>query len=213
MPLCTVKFFFLNISTRTFNVNRSYSIVWRWIRNLFYECDGRFYIFYQYETWVKIWKQSEWHNSILNVKTLKFLLITYSLFFFLNVSFKSSMLHTIHGMASPSLVISNNNTYRDTGQPFKMFISEELWHSHLLPCYWQWSCHYLFYWLRYVPTGDWIPINPIQPVCKFDRVFFFKLCVVLQINIAFLGYKIPRNAFFFTCYWVKKIKINTKSYC
>ena len=29
--------------------------------------------------------------------------------------------------------------------PFIMVISEDPWHSHLLPSYWQRSCHYLFY--------------------------------------------------------------------
>ena len=35
------------------------------------------------------------------------------------------------------------HTYRETGKPFIMVISEDQWHSHLLPCVWQWSCHYL----------------------------------------------------------------------
>ena len=29
----------------------------------------------------------------------------------------------------------------DTGLPFIMVISEDPWHSHLLPSVWQWSCH------------------------------------------------------------------------
>ena len=37
------------------------------------------------------------------------------------------------------------HTYCDTGLPFIMVISEDPWHSHLLPSVWQWSCHYLFY--------------------------------------------------------------------
>ena len=36
------------------------------------------------------------------------------------------------------------NTYCGTGHPFRIVISEDLWHSHLLPSVWQWSCHYLF---------------------------------------------------------------------
>ena len=35
------------------------------------------------------------------------------------------------------------HTYCDTGQPFIMIISEDPWHSHLLPSVWQWRCHYL----------------------------------------------------------------------
>ena len=34
--------------------------------------------------------------------------------------------------------------YCDTGQPFIMVISEDPWHSHLLPSVWQWNFHYLF---------------------------------------------------------------------
>ena len=31
------------------------------------------------------------------------------------------------------------------GHPFKIVIFEDLWHLHLLPSVWQWSCHYLFF--------------------------------------------------------------------
>ena len=30
------------------------------------------------------------------------------------------------------------------GHPFLMVISEDPWHSHLMPSVWQWSCHNLF---------------------------------------------------------------------
>ena len=36
------------------------------------------------------------------------------------------------------------HTYFDTGHPFIMVISEDPWHSHLLPSVWQWSCRYRF---------------------------------------------------------------------
>ena len=36
---------------------------------------------------------------------------------------------------------------------FIMVISEEPWHSYLLPRVWQWSCHYLFLRHRYVAAG------------------------------------------------------------
>ena len=36
------------------------------------------------------------------------------------------------------------HTYCDTRHPFTMVISEDPWHSHLLPNVWQWSCHYRF---------------------------------------------------------------------
>ena len=33
------------------------------------------------------------------------------------------------------------HNYCDTGLALKIVISEDLWHSHLLPSVWQWSCH------------------------------------------------------------------------
>ena len=38
----------------------------------------------------------------------------------------------------------------DTVHPFIISISEDPWHSHLLPSFWLWSCHYLFLRLRSV---------------------------------------------------------------
>ena len=46
------------------------------------------------------------------------------------------------------------HTYCDTGLLFIMVISEDPWHSHLLPNVWQLSCHYLFLRFRAVATGD-----------------------------------------------------------
>ena len=43
-----------------------------------------------------------------------------------------------------------SHTYCDRGNPFKMVISEELWHLHLLLSVYQWSCNYLFLRLRSV---------------------------------------------------------------
>ena len=42
------------------------------------------------------------------------------------------------------------HAYCDTGHPFKMVISEDPWHSHLLPSVWHWSCRYLFLRIRSV---------------------------------------------------------------
>ena len=42
------------------------------------------------------------------------------------------------------------HTSCDTGHPFIMVISEDPWHSHLMPIVWHWSCHYLFLRLSYV---------------------------------------------------------------
>ena len=54
------------------------------------------------------------------------------------------------------------HTYCDTGLPFIIVISEDPWHSHLLPSVWQWSCHYLFLRLRSVATGDQTPISHMR---------------------------------------------------
>ena len=53
------------------------------------------------------------------------------------------------------------HTFCDTGHPFIMVMSENPWHSHLLPSVWQWSCHYLFKRLRSVTIGIWKPNLPL----------------------------------------------------
>ena len=63
------------------------------------------------------------------------------------------------------------HTFCDTGHQFIMVISDNPWHSHLLPSVWQWSCHYLFKWLRSVTNGIRKPNLPLagqlkQPVGK-----------------------------------------------
>ena len=50
--------------------------------------------------------------------------------------------------------------YCDMGHPFIMVISEDPWHSCLLPSVWQWSCHYLFLQLRSVVAGIRTPNLP-----------------------------------------------------
>ena len=40
--------------------------------------------------------------------------------------------------------------YCNTEHLFIIIISEDPWHSHLLPNFWQWNCHYLFLQLRSV---------------------------------------------------------------
>ena len=66
-------------------------------------------------------------------------------------------------LCSPLMVIEQWGfftcyTHCDTGLPFLMVISEDPWHSQLLPSVWQWSCHYLF--LR-------LPI--VTAVCFYGR--------------------------------------------
>ena len=54
------------------------------------------------------------------------------------------------------------HSYCDTGLPCIMVISEDPWHSPLLPSVWQWSCHYLFLRLRSFATGDRTPISRMR---------------------------------------------------
>ena len=51
--------------------------------------------------------------------------------------------------------------YCDTAHLFIMVISEDPWHSNLLPSVWQWSCHYMFKRLRSsVASGIRAPYLP-----------------------------------------------------
>ena len=83
-----------------------------------------------------------------------------SVWFFFSLSFLSKPFQsygdvTIAGEGLQILTYARNSwpliskgsltchTYCDTDQPFIMVISEDPWHSHLLPSVWKWSCHYL----------------------------------------------------------------------
>ena len=54
------------------------------------------------------------------------------------------------------------HTYRDTGHPFIMVISEDPWHSHLMPSFSQWSCHYCFNDLDLSRLGFEQPTFPLR---------------------------------------------------
>ena len=58
------------------------------------------------------------------------------------------------------------HTNCDTGLPFIMVISEDPWHSHLLPSVWLLGCHYLFLRFRSVATG----IEPRSPACEANAL-------------------------------------------
>ena len=64
-----------------------------------------------------------------------------------------------HKLGTPGHLSSRGclacHTYCDTGHPFIMVISEDPWHSHLLPSGWQWSCHYLFLQLWSATAEIW----------------------------------------------------------
>ena len=74
--------------------------------------------------------------------------------------------------------------YCDTGHPFIMVISEELWHWQLLPSAWRWSCHYmyLFLGLLSVAAGIRTPNLPLAGrtiiQCQIRLVLYLYLNVV-----------------------------------
>ena len=57
------------------------------------------------------------------------------------------------------------HTYCETGLLFIMVISEDPWHSYLLPSAWQWSCHDLIKRLMSVATGNRTPISSTRGEC------------------------------------------------
>ena len=63
------------------------------------------------------------------------------------------------------------DTYCDTDQPSIMVISEDQWHSHLVPNVWQWCCHYHYLFERFtsVPTGDRTLISRMRDECSTTK--------------------------------------------
>ena len=92
------------------------------------------------------------------------------------------------------------HTHCDTGL---LVISEDPWHSHLLPSVWQWSCHYLFLRLRSVSTGDRIRFSDIKKSYLLSetkqsvfnvKIFLFldirksnKNCIIKKLNVLYQG--------------------------
>ena len=61
------------------------------------------------------------------------------------------------------------HTYCDMSQPIVMAISEDPWQLHLLLSAKQWTCLYLLWRLRFVPTGDRTPISHME--CQRSKMF------------------------------------------
>ena len=53
------------------------------------------------------------------------------------------------------------HTYWDTGHPFIMVISENPWHSYLMPSAYHWRCQFRFLWIRFVKNGIRTPDLPL----------------------------------------------------
>ena len=71
-------------------------------------------------------------------------------------------------------------THCDTRLPSKMVISEDPWHSHLLPSVWQWSCHFQFLRRRLgsVATRDRTPISRMRRTLYiYATAAVFLLCL------------------------------------
>ena len=92
------------------------------------------------------------------------------------------------------------NTYCNTGHTFILVISEDPWHSHLLPNFLQWSCHYLF--LRLYICRGWDSNNQPSAVRKtwekktyFDclNVFISSEAYYIFIMISFVYYFCKNN--------------------
>ena len=72
--------------------------------------------------------------------------------------------------------------YCDTGLPLIMVISENPWHSHLMPSVWQWSCHYLFYRLTCVAVGIRPPNLPVAGLTHCITASAFSWCWYLKMS-------------------------------
>ena len=72
------------------------------------------------------------------------------------------------------------HTHCDAGLPFIMVISEDPWHSHLMPSVWQWSCHYLFLQLRSVMSPDLPHVR---------RTLYLSYCECSLSGFAFIIYQ------------------------
>ena len=72
------------------------------------------------------------------------------------------------------------HTHCDAALPFIMVISEDPWHSHLMPSVWQWSCHYLFLQLRSVMSPDLPHVR---------RTLYLSYCECSLSGFAFIIYQ------------------------
>ena len=66
-----------------------------------------------------------------------------------------------HSLSLSSEGFLASHTNCETRHPFIMVISEDPWHTHLLPSVWQWSCHYMFLRLMSVAAGIRTPNLPL----------------------------------------------------
>ena len=66
------------------------------------------------------------------------------------------------------------HTNCETGHLFIMVISEDPWHTHLLPSVWQWSCHYMFIRLWYVIQTFHLRGDRLNPPCHRCRKTYVK---------------------------------------
>ena len=60
-------------------------------------------------------------------------------------------------LSSKGSLVCHTYQYCDMDTSFYMVFPDNSWLSNLLPSIWQWSCHYLVYWLRFMMTKLWSP--------------------------------------------------------
>ena len=95
------------------------------------------------------------------------------------------------------------HTYCDTTLPLIMVISEDPWHSHLLPSVWHWSCLYLFLRLKFVATTDRTPDHPherrtlyVNATAVVDLIFFpwaLNMIQLMKVSKFFRDYTHLKN--------------------
>ena len=134
------------------------------------------------ETW-SIFALNRWKNFYLLLLVFKFMyFIVFCLFGDFRPNREFSLIWRRHYLwratnfdLCSALMTSNResslacHTYCDTDrvmQPFIMVISEDPWHSHLLPSVWQWSCPTCFKDLGLY----WPGIKPRLPACEANAL-------------------------------------------
>ena len=109
------------------------------------------------------------------------------------------------------------HTCCDTGQPFFIVISDDPWHSRLLPSVWQWSCHYLLKRLRCVPTGDWNLISFMRgersTITPPRFIVLFKLVVSTRKSHLIIN-KTPKKEYYIKYTYLKRsTDVDFQTFC
>ena len=80
------------------------------------------------------------------------------------------------------------HTYCDTEHPFIMVISEDPWHSHLLPSVYQWNCHFQFLRLMSVADGFFYNGKNYDNIPIWKQLKFLNKFIALELWFTWLPY-------------------------